>query len=116
MAKKKEFITCDGHLVYQMFGDRYELQGGKHDVMSLPKVGGPPEESDEAKSRRTAQMLKKSFPQKITLSVEYDEPVVEEAVEAAPPEPEAAPEAPEPAPKKKAWREWPDKRSVKKGK
>jgi hypothetical protein len=111
---KKEFITCDGHLVYTMFGDRYTLEEGKHEVLSLPKVGGDPSESDAVKARRHAQMLKQSYPQKITLSVEYDkpEPAVEAPVEAAPEVPEAKPEA-KPAPKAKAPA---PKRSVKRGK
>jgi hypothetical protein len=104
---KTGYIECDGHLVYTMFGDRYELASGRHEILSLPKFCGDPGESDEVKANRLAQKLKQAFPQKITLSVEYDEasappePVVEAPVEAAPPVPEAKPAA-KPAPKKAA--------------
>ncbi len=109
---KQVFIESDGALIYWMFGDRYVLQAGKHDVMEegvLPLIGGAPGETDRQIKERIAQKLKAQFPQKITLSVEYPdavevaEPVVEAVVEAAPPveAPQAKP-VPRTKPPKKA--------------
>jgi hypothetical protein len=108
---KTEYIECDGHLVYWMFGDRYEMVSGKHKVMDVvPAIGGAPGEAEDVVKRRIAQKIKTSYPQKITLSVAYEdgsEVAIEAPVEAVPevppaPEPETpkAKPAPKPAAKK----------------
>lgn len=108
---KTVYIECNGHLVYTMFGDRYELPSGKHLVTDvMPYIGASPGESEQVVKERIAQKVKAAFPQKITLSVEYPvaevaEPVVEAAVEAASPVEASAPEkVSKPAAKKSAKR------------
>lgn len=120
---KTVFIESAG-LVYHWLGDRYELPTGRHEITGvMPKKGGGEDESDFTKAHRVAQMLKKSYPDQITLSVEYDEHSKTPAqVEAATPTqfgeaketveevPPAVTEEPEPTPEPRKKYEPPQER------
>lgn len=133
---KTLFIESEG-LVYHWLGDRYELPAGRHEITGvMPKKGGGEDESDFTKAHRVAQMLKKSYPEQITLSVEYDEhsktpaqveaatptqwreakKAVEEVPPPAPEEPEPTPEPRkkyEPAPERRTYHRIPDPKKKK---